>query len=310
MSPALPGAVDVRDGASPAAAILRSRRALLEALLNAIGNQAMDRTQSYLNKTFLVADPDARIRTPGDLMAFERYAPGDALPPGEQVGNFKRIAQGTVVRIAEVSLVATGSAGSIAFARTRSNDGNAELGWTSTRNFKGGFVNETLGTLPPAPGAQKFGPNAVWSGGSFKGQITLAQIVGAGYVIKRIALETLDPYLDLMEAAAQDGVQVAINSGFRSYPEQKVLYDGFIRGLPGFNKAARPGTSNHQNGIAFDIAVGGASGDPIYDWLKQNAPARGFIRTVNGEPWHWEYDTAKAAVAVANHTYKTDNVVT
>jgi LAS superfamily LD-carboxypeptidase LdcB len=80
--------------------------------------------------------------------------------------------------------------------------------------------------------------------------------------------------------------------------------------LDGFNTAAPPGSSNHQNGIAFDIAVGGGSGDPIYDWLKKNAPARGFIRTVNKEPWHWEFDKAKAAIAVAAKTFKTKNVVT
>jgi hypothetical protein len=270
----------------------------------------MSRIESYLDKTFIVTDADTRIRTPGDLMAFERYTPADALPPGEQVGNFKRIAKDTQVKVDAIKVVATGGSGSIAFAHALSQDGTAQLGWTSTRNFKGKFVNETLGALPPAQGAGKFGPNAVWRGGSFEGQITLAQIMAASLDVKRIASETLDPYLDLAAAAAAGGVQVAINSGFRSYPEQKVLYEGFINGLPGFNLAAKPGNSNHQNGIAFDIAVGGGSGDPIYDWLKNNAPARGFIRTVNKEPWHWEFDKAKAAVAVAAHTYKTSNVVT
>jgi hypothetical protein len=47
---------------------------------------------------------------------------------------------------------------------------------------------------------------------------------------------------------------------------------------------------------------------PVYKWLKRNAPAHGFIRTVNKEPWHWEYDRAKAATAMATHTYKTGNV--
>ena len=270
----------------------------------------MSRTESYLEKIFIVTDPDARIRTPGDLMAFERYTPADVLPPGEQVGNFKRIAKDTQVKVDAIKVVPTGGSGSIAFAHSLSQDGTAELGWTSTRNFNGKFINETLGTMPPEPGAGKFGPNAVWSGGSFKGQITLVQIIAASLDVRRIASDTLDPYLDLVAAAAKDRVQVAINSGFRSYPEQKDLYEGYIKGLPGFNLAAKPGTSNHQNGIAFDIAVAGASGDPVYDWLKENAPPRGFIRTVNGEPWHWEYDTAKAAVAVAAHTYKTDNVIT
>ncbi len=107
-----------------------------------------------------------------------------------------------------------------------------------------------------------------------------------------------------------DGVQVAINSGFRSYPEQKYLYEGYINHRPSFNTAAKPGRSNHQSGIAFDIAVAGGDGNPVYEWLKRKAPAHGFIRTVNKEPWHWEYDRAKAEIAVAAHTYKTRNVTT
>jgi hypothetical protein len=270
----------------------------------------MGRTESYKDNVFIVADPDARIRNPADLMAFEQYKPGEPLPPGEKVGNFKRIAKDTQVKVDEIKIVQTGGSGTIVFAHALSAGGAGDLGWTSARNFKGKFVNETLGALPPAPGANKFGPNAAWVAGSFKGQITLVQIISAGLGVRRIAADTLDPYLDLVAAAAGDGIQVAINSGFRSYPEQKVLFEGFKKGLDGFNTAAPPGSSNHQNGIAFDIAVGGGSGDPIYDWLKKNAPARGFIRTVNKEPWHWEFDKAKAAIAVAAKTFKTKNVVT
>ena len=101
---------------------------------------------------------------------------------------------------------------------------------------------------------------------------------------------------------------LAIHSGFRSFPEQALLFDGFKKGIPGFNLAAEPGKSKHQNGIAFDIDVPGGLGNPTYDWLTQNAPARGFVRTVNGEPWHWEFDRNKAAIAVAAHTFKTSNV--
>ena len=111
-----------------------------------------------------------------------------------------------------------------------------------------------------------------------------------------------------MQAAAKDDVQVVLNSGFRSHPEQKLLHDGFVKGLPGFAKAAPPGTSKHQNGIAFDIRVAGGDGDPTYEWLKKNGPAHGFVRTVNGEPWHWEFDLAKAKKAIAAKTFKTPGV--
>jgi D-alanyl-D-alanine carboxypeptidase len=214
------------------------------------------------------------------------------LPAGAQLGDFKRIQQNIEIKVDKVKIVPTGSTSSLLFVHALPTVGTAQLGWTSSRNLRDKFVNVTLGALPPPPGAERHGPNATWSGGAFTGQITVVQIMDVKNEVKRIAIDTLDPYMALVTAAASDGVRVGINSAFRSYPEQRILYDGYQRGLPGFNKAAPPGHSNHQNGIAFDIAVGGGSGDPTYDWLKKNAPARGFVRTVTGEPWHWEYDRA------------------
>lgn len=272
--------------------------------------EAVSRTESYKNKTFLIADPDTRLRNPDNLMDFVRYTAADTLPPGAQVGNFKCIPQNTEVKVDKIKVVPMGANASIVFAHVLAKDGGAELGWASTRNFKGKFVNETLGAVAPAPGADKFGPCAAWSRGEFLKQITLVEIVDSKLEIERIAVDTLDPYLDMVAAAEKEGIQVAINSGFRSYPQQKFLFEGFKNGLPGFNLAAKPGHSNHQNGIAFDIAVAGGTGNPCYDWLTKNAAGRGFVRTVNGEPWHWEHDKTKAAAAVAAHTFKTGNVVT
>src|SRR5262249_31347350 len=169
----------------------------------------------------------ARIRNPGDFMEFRTYSATDTLPPGEQVGNFKRIPQNTEVKVDDIEIVRTGTSGSIVFAHTMSKDGATEYGWTSTPNFRGKFINETLGELPPAPGAGKYGPNAAWVGGSYIGQRTLVEIVDAKLEIERIALDTLEAYLDLVGAAAKDGIELAINSGFRSYAEQKRLYEGY-----------------------------------------------------------------------------------
>lgn len=257
----------------------------------------MSVTMSYLDKTFTVADPDTRLRVPGNLMQFQK----------DPAGNFMRIPVGTQVKVDDVEIVRTGASASISFAHALWQDGAMD-GWTSTRNFQGQFINETLGVVAPEPGANKFGPNAAWEGGEFIGQRTLVEIVDVTLEVERIALDTLDAYLGLVQSAAAANVQVALNSGFRSYPEQKLLHDGFVKKLPGFNKAAPPGTSKHQNGIAFDIRVAGGDGNPTYEWLKQNGPKHGFVRTVNGEPWHWEFDPVKAKKAVAAKTFKTDNV--
>jgi len=259
----------------------------------------MSRSESYRLKSFKVSDPDARIRKPGQLLEFERAN-----------GDFVRIPKNTQVKVSEIKTVPGGSTRSIVFARAFSTDGSREYGWTSSRNFAGRFINETLGELAPKRGANRYGPNAAWSRGQYISQITLVSIVDVRLEIERIALKTLDAYLDVVDAAARDGVRVALTSGFRSYPEQKYLWDGWRRRLPGFNLAAKPGRSKHQNGIAFDISVAGANGDPTYEWLRDNATSHGFVRTVNGERWHWEYDVDKASRAAARGTYKTSNVRT
>ncbi|HEX5751214.1 MAG TPA: peptidoglycan-binding protein [Archangium sp.] len=90
-----------------------------------------------------------------------------------------------------------------------------------------------------------------------------------------------------MHAAAQAaGINLHVNSAFRSMEEQRVLYQKYLNGTG--NLAARPGYSNHQGGIALDINVGG-TGTSTYKWLANNASRFGFARTVPSEPWHWEY---------------------
>ena len=247
---------------------------------------------------FVVVDPDARIRRPEDLMTFSLDA----------AGRFQTVPKGTEVRVVEIRLVEAGSRSSIVFGRATSVDGAQVFGWTSTRNFDGKFMNETIGAVQPEPGAGRFGPNAAWSQGEYLGQIELAAIVDAKLELERLALRTIEPYAALVAAAAKDGVLVTLNSGFRSYPEQKHLHDRFMRRLPGFNTAAKPGFSNHQSGIAFDISVPGGDGNPTYEWLKRDATTFGFVRTVSKEPWHWEFDEPKAQIALAAGTFKIKTV--
>lgn len=86
--------------------------------------------------------------------------------------------------------------------------------------------------------------------------------------------------------AREDGVSLWVTSGYRSRQQQRWLYERYRQGLG--PKAARPGRSNHQRGLAVDLVVGDVT-TPTYEWLAAHACHFGFRRTVASEPWHWEY---------------------
>lgn len=83
--------------------------------------------------------------------------------------------------------------------------------------------------------------------------------------------------------------KLSLSSGARSSAEQKRLYDRWVRRVPGQAPAAKPGTSNHEFGLAVDI---GPSSQ--YGWLAANAPKVGLVKPMDYEPWHWEPPNAKS----------------
>lgn len=89
------------------------------------------------------------------------------------------------------------------------------------------------------------------------------------------------PQFDAMvAAAARDGVQLRITSGYRSYAEQVHLYNLYKSGKG--NIAARPGTSNHETGDAIDFT----NTPGAWAWLKRNSTRFGF-KNFDPEPWHY-----------------------
>jgi phage-related minor tail protein len=90
---------------------------------------------------------------------------------------------------------------------------------------------------------------------------------------------------------------LSITSGFRTYDQQARLYAE----KPGW--AARPGTSNHERGIAADLAYKGSGQLPA--WVRDRAAEFGIHfplanRARNPEPWHAEPVGARARVANDN----------
>lgn len=100
--------------------------------------------------------------------------------------------------------------------------------------------------------------------------------------------KTATAWQAMKAAAARAGIALRATSGFRDMAEQIRLWSLYQARLG--NVAARPGYSNHQNGRAIDIAVGGSFTSPTYIWLAENAPRFGFTndegKAIN-EPHHW-----------------------
>ena len=100
------------------------------------------------------------------------------------------------------------------------------------------------------------------------------------------------------------GYDMSLISGYRSYDYQKQLYEGYVArdGQAAADRySARPGTSEHQTGLAFDVASLEQSwGDSeAGKWLAAHAHEYGFIirypkgkEHITGymyEPWHIRY---------------------
>ncbi len=117
-----------------------------------------------------------------------------------------------------------------------------------------------------------------YRGGRMIGEVQLVELGG-----HKVELRTAKHLSAMFQDARSKGVELRLNSGFRTMSEQQRLFAKWIARTG--NEAARPGYSNHQNGSAVDIDTV----EPAhYEYLQKNAHRFGFERTVPGEPWHWE----------------------
>jgi D-alanyl-D-alanine carboxypeptidase len=106
------------------------------------------------------------------------------------------------------------------------------------------------------------------------------------------AVANLDPALlgALRQAAADaadDGVELVVNSGWRSPEYQAQLLDEAISEYGSEAEAARwvatPETSLHVSGDAVDIGPSDATA-----WLSEYGADYGLCQTYGNEPWHYE----------------------
>jgi len=134
--------------------------------------------------------------------------------------------------------------------------------------------------------------------------------------------EARKAFEELNAAALLDGFKFNAFSTYRSYDRQVGLYDAYVK-RDGKKAAdtysARPGYSEHQTGMAFDIGAVGDEADfadnkfgvtKAGQWLAKNAHKYGFImrypegkEDVTGymhESWHFRYVGNKIATEIYN----------
>ena len=115
----------------------------------------------------------------------------------------------------------------------------------------------------------------------------------------------VEAFYKMAEAAKEDGLGLLINSAYRSYEDQEEVTNIYLEAYGQNyvdNYVARAGFSEHQTGMAFDVAS--ATEDVFvnseeYNWMMDNAYKYGFIlryprskediTRYKCEAWHYRY---------------------
>ena len=138
-----------------------------------------------------------------------------------------------------------------------------------------------------------------------------------------LSAKAIDAFNSLMAASDAAGMNLNVTSSYRSYSNQVSTYAYWV-GVSGADGAdtysARPGYSEHQTGLAFDISSNGCVLDcfgssPAYAWMQSNAAQYGFIQryyagydSITGykaEEWHYRYVGIAIAQDMKNRGIKT-----
>lgn len=131
----------------------------------------------------------------------------------------------------------------------------------------------------------------------------------------------LEPMQKFVGDARAEGLSVFLSSGYRGYEEQQYLFNRKVEQY-GEEQAAtivsRPGTSEHQTGLACDITDEyyelkneSLENTALYQWMSRHCQEYGFIvrypkdkEEITGiiyEPWHFRYVGVEAATYMVEH---------
>ncbi len=139
---------------------------------------------------------------------------------------------------------------------------------------------------------------------------------GRDYCSYCVTKETYEHFKEMQTDIEVLGLNIWIQSGYRSYNFQNGLYNNYVA-RDGKDAAdtysARPGHSEHQTGLAFDLntITSDFADTPEGKWIHNNAYLYGFIlrypegkENITGymyEPWHLRYVGKELAAKLYNN---------
>lgn len=272
----IPDAPSAREERATAAAALREQIPAIEATASAFADQAQQ-----------VTDAIAGVRAAMDAVLASAHTTGtaDALPA-----------------LASADTVAAYSAAVEALASPSEDADRLALLTAYTDAWKAGIASaETAARAQESASEPTIIRGILIANKTFG----LPSTYGDG-----LTAETQSAFATMKAAAAAEGLNLYISSGFRSYATQNGLYNKYVANdgkADADRYSARPGHSEHQSGLAFDLNTISESfgGTPAGIWVAEHGHEYGFIvrypqgkEDVTGykwEPWHIRYVGVDAA---------------
>lgn len=181
-------------------------------------------------------------------------------------------------------------------------------------------VTTTVATEPPAPvsGTTSKGYSITTADGiTYVNGVLIANktyALPSTYNPGGLTAETATAFSKMQAAASAEGLWIYARSGFRSYGDQRYIYNNYVAkdGQAAADRySARAGHSEHQSGMAIDVnSLYQSFADTAEGiWLKNNCHLYGFIirypqgkESITGymyEPWHVRYVGVELATAIA-----------
>ncbi|MGC6482403.1 MAG: M15 family metallopeptidase [Synechococcus sp.] len=134
----------------------------------------------------------------------------------------------------------------------------------------------------------------------------------------RLQVDAADALRSMQRAAASDGIDLRLLSGYRSKSLQNVIFfdvksERNQTALERAKVSAPPGYSEHSTGLAVDVGDGDApetnlsqsfEWTPAFRWLQDHAATYHFTLSfpkenrqgVSYEPWHWRFEGSSEAL--------------